>query len=389
MGHSGGKVMSKILSIQHSSLHSGIHYSEKGTSMQIDDNIETCYIMVNFISSMDQLILYLKIFYLKPFSRMIILRSLFSSWAASCRSNKSFIKRNTIYEALLKGQLSIYEREEISKLIAKHISKKASLKSNYNLISKKTSDQRLGINPNSDVLSRYGWQDVSCELTKNLANEVQAYVGSIEEQIKMEVSLNTKKRAYDLDQRELIKLPSVADLLKNQELHHFIEMQIGLPVKIKFFQAFLSFPIDGAQGSQLWHRDRDDFKELKMFIYCSDVDYETGPHAFLPCSHRIDFNKQMASNSSEIDKSLISDKRRQRYEDTTLKRIYPSVDYHVFTGNAGTSFIENTHGLHRGYPPSNKTRLMFAICWCIGMEYFNNSPDYVLKSQEALNSLKN
>ena len=55
----------------------------------------------------------------------------------------------------------------------------------------------------------------------------------------------------------------------------------------------------------------------------------------------------------------------------------------------GTAFIENTHGLHRGYPPSNKTRLMFAICWCIGMEYFNNSPDYVLKSQEALNSLKN
>ena len=73
-----------------------------------------------------------------------------------------------------------------------------------------------------------------------------------------------------------------------------------------------------------------------------------------------------------------------RFSDSKIKQIYPDSVIKSFTGPAGTAFLENTHGLHRGYPPMLKPRLMFAICWCIGLNYFKNPPEYVLKSKRAI-----
>jgi hypothetical protein len=37
----------------------------------------------------------------------------------------------------------------------------------------------------------------------------------------------------------------------------------------------------------------------------------------------------------------------------------------MFTGKAGTAFLENTYGFHRGVPPTEKPRLLFQVLYSL------------------------
>ena len=50
--------------------------------------------------------------------------------------------------------------------------------------------------------------------------------------------------------------------------------------------AWWSDPTDSVPfGAQIPHRDRDDFRFCKLFVYLTDVGPDDGPHTFLPMSH--------------------------------------------------------------------------------------------------------
>lgn len=79
-------------------------------------------------------------------------------------------------------------------------------------------------------------------------------------------------------------------------------------------------------GTQVDHRDYDDFKFLSLFIYLTDVDESTGPHVFHPCTQN--------GSSSTCE--------------------------HVITGKAGTAILADTFAIHRGQPLTQGSRL---VCW--------------------------
>ncbi len=92
------------------------------------------------------------------------------------------------------------------------------------------------------------------------------------------------------------------------------------------FNAWWHLFKNNVYGTQVNHRDYDDFKFLALFIYLTDVDETTGPHVFHP-------GTQDGSDS---------------------------IGEHIITGKAGTAILADTFALHRGQPLQQGSRL---VCW--------------------------
>ena len=91
-------------------------------------------------------------------------------------------------------------------------------------------------------------------------------------------------------QRHILKVSefsSVVDLLNFQPLHDLASLYFQAPAFVSGTYAWWHYPSLDSRipNSQLWHRDRDDFSQLKLFFYVTDVDSESGPHAFVPFTH--------------------------------------------------------------------------------------------------------
>jgi hypothetical protein len=106
-----------------------------------------------------------------------------------------------------------------------------------------------------------------------------------------------------------------------------------------------SFPSPASPAeTQLFHRDPDDWRFLKLFVYLSDVDVQSGPHAYVLGSH------QTAATL-----------RAKPFRHDALVRDYGRDNILVVTGAAGTTFIADTHGIHMGIPPSAGARLILQV----------------------------
>lgn len=101
-----------------------------------------------------------------------------------------------------------------------------------------------------------------------------------------------------------------------------------------------------SHDAQLWHFDKDRIKFLKVFVYLTDVEEENGPHEFLLGSHR---------NPPNVD---------GRLSDEFVQSKYAGFRVHRILGEAGTVFIEDTQGLHRGTPVSGGPRELLQLEYC-------------------------
>ncbi len=96
---------------------------------------------------------------------------------------------------------------------------------------------------------------------------------------------------------------------------------------------------------QFFHRDRDAVKFVKLFVYLSDVDEGEGAHVYIP-----------GSQKSEM---LLD--RRRRYEDSEVLAKFASGSAKVMAGRCGTTFLEDTFGLHKGAVPATRPRLLLQV----------------------------
>lgn len=102
--------------------------------------------------------------------------------------------------------------------------------------------------------------------------------------------------------------------------------------------------------SQRWHRDFEDKKMCKMFLYLSDVDQGAGPFIYTEESHY----GQRFGGAFPQQPPLGSYPPTEEVE----KRI-PCEAMKMYTGPAGTLIFCDTSGLHRGGYATTKDRVMF------------------------------
>ena len=103
-----------------------------------------------------------------------------------------------------------------------------------------------------------------------------------------------------------------------------------------------SFPTTkAADVTQRFHRDPDDWRFLKLFVYLTDVTPNSGPHVYVKRSHR---------TAGQL--------RSRFFAPEDLRSDYGTESLEEITGPRGTTFIADTYGIHAGMIPQEAPRLI-------------------------------
>jgi hypothetical protein len=145
------------------------------------------------------------------------------------------------------------------------------------------------------------------------------------------------------------RAPHTFAIANNETVLSVVSEMLGAKPTISYMTAWWSLPADGtAQQAENFHRDVDDWRFVKLFCYLTDVDETAGPHVFVLGSHR-------TNRLTEI----------RRFTNEEVADTFGASNIHRFSGPAGTAFLENTYGIHRGIPPSKKPRLIFQVLYSL------------------------
>lgn len=152
---------------------------------------------------------------------------------------------------------------------------------------------------------------------------------------------------------------------RNNEFHKIAENYL----KVKNCNFYVTswntyaFEKDEQIKTSLWHRDRDGIKLVKIFIYLSDVNPDCGAHFFILGSHK---------------KKPLRFVPQFRYRDKIIKKIFKNENIIEIFGNAGTCFIEDTSGFHRGSKPINDNkRSILSFTYFTGPLYYEENCEYI------------
>jgi len=134
----------------------------------------------------------------------------------------------------------------------------------------------------------------------------------------------------------------------------------------------------GRQHSQNWHRDREDFKLLKIFIYHSEVNENNGPFEYVPKSFcGGDFYGLYEGRTTYWDYASDSENRGNPKSQAEIDKCDETCI--SFTGKPGDIIMVNNSGFHRGGFVSEGIRVMSHALYI--------RPDaYMIKNQKYFTS---
>jgi hypothetical protein len=158
---------------------------------------------------------------------------------------------------------------------------------------------------------------------------------------------------FNVSQIRIIK-----DILDSNILNSILNNYFKTEYKLVGTNLWWTFPgnhtqLEREKHAHMFHRDIDDFKFVKLFIYINDVGMDNGPHTVVQGSHK----NKLITKFSDIWKE-------RRYLDSEVERAYGE-SIKTITGPAGTAFFENTLCLHKGVTPKTKERLLLQFEWAI------------------------
>ena len=125
------------------------------------------------------------------------------------------------------------------------------------------------------------------------------------------------------------------------------------------------------QSAQKFHFDLDRIKWLKLFIYLTDTNEDSGPHEYVKGTHKI----------SGKPKNLL-DQGYNRIAEESIDQYFSKDKKIKLLGSKGTMFIADTSCFHRGFPPVNQHRLILIIEFASSMFGANFSKINSLKDQK-------
>lgn len=146
---------------------------------------------------------------------------------------------------------------------------------------------------------------------------------------------------------DVLRAPHLVQLANRVDILEAAASFLGCKPTIGYMTAWWSFPTaKGAQHAEWFHRDVDDWRFVKLFVYMTDVTEANGPHVYV-------------KGSALSDRLL----RVRRYGDQEVQRAFPAASCLRVTGDAGSAFLEDTFGMHKGEPVISGYRLMFQVVY--------------------------
>lgn len=142
-------------------------------------------------------------------------------------------------------------------------------------------------------------------------------------------------------------------LALEKKILDIVNEYMGMWSILKQYDLAMTLPVPvGADAvqSQRWHRDPQEKKILKMFIYLNDVGDDAGPFFYVA-----------QSNDDGIYGKLFPQKTPEGVymKEEELKEKIPTENMKKMTGKAGTVIFCDTSGIHKGGYATKNERLMF------------------------------
>lgn len=152
-------------------------------------------------------------------------------------------------------------------------------------------------------------------------------------------------RMAEYNLADILGCPHLLALANRPSLVRLAAHYIGCKPTISAIGLRWSYPQSGSgTGLQGFHRDCDDWRFIKVFVYLTDVDDVSGPHVYVGGSHQEHCGMRL-----------------QPYRDEEIAGRYDASRIASITGPAGTGFAVDTKGIHKGMVPTHKPRLLLQI----------------------------
>lgn len=144
---------------------------------------------------------------------------------------------------------------------------------------------------------------------------------------------------------ETLRAPHALSLANRPDVLAAAELYLGAKPILDNIGAVWSFPgRPNAKGVQRFHRDYDCTRNIKLFYYLTDTGEDAGPHVFVRYSHR---SKVLESGKAQTD--------------ADIAEAFGADKVITLTGPAGSWFLEDVYGFHKGLLPVSKPRLLLAF----------------------------
>lgn len=269
-------------------------------------------------------------------------------------------KNNFKYKLVLTEEIST----KIS-LILSNLYPKENLDIFNNLIFKKDK-QENNINKTSQELFANGYSVWPELLSEKLCNRLISDLNSVNFYSKKshdvingyseENNFNLKDSLYRANMTDLLNLSSFQDLSLDQTILKIAQNYLHAPPIHVQTNCWWVSPIKNqssqelSENAQLFHRDKEYLRFLKVFIYLNDVNELNGPHTYVPQSHLSTLNY-----FGEMNKIV------NRFSDNEIINSGLYNKQKAFTGKKGTVIFEDTYGFHKGSPVIKGHRLMLQL----------------------------
>ena len=204
-------------------------------------------------------------------------------------------------------------------------------------------------------------------LKKNLISDIKNEIFEIKDldykkDKFLDKNILAKKKEEDLNLyfdrlhvENISRVTGFIDLNKNSKIKDFLTSQPVISLVRNYLntkkfsisaQFFVSNPVkindqEKYRNAQFFHWDNDFSKFLKLYIYLTDVDDESGPHIFSPKTHK---KKKLKSILPRL------------YDDNLIYNLYKNKI--VYKGKTGTIFFADGYGIHKGEMPKKNSRIL-------------------------------
>jgi hypothetical protein len=269
-----------------------------------------------------------------------------------------------------------YLRRDIGKVLTQSVPKLTA--SNGNQAALAANDlQQKGIHMLNNLPPDFSASDVRNRLNDCLLSNVQALNYQTKLVERNEFLLKDKPTdvflaGYKIE--DVIRCTPLVRLACHSSIVGAIQAYMGCTPTISGFQIWHTFPGYVDVPAESFHRDRDCFRFVKMFVYLSDVDSNSGPHQFVQLSHNPDvLQAYFRSKGINVDFPRLFEGNSRNLNLAEIEKIF-GVNILTITGAAGSTFLEDTYGLHRGTRPTSSSRMIFSVTYTgLPLRYANEN----------------
>ncbi len=293
---------------------------------------------------------------------------------------------------------SFKERENNFKK-SKKIINKYTKKIKKNLINQKTVRSEL----NNDGFLKLGKKiNISkCKnIIKNLKNKKVYNAHHVLFSTSKKEDFYTIKQKYInacYDYKDIFSIPDLTKIIINEENIKKIYNYFGCVPTVNTI--LLSWTFDKFNydyGTQIFHRDVDDYRQCNLFTILTDTKDGNGGHEVYKRTQNFKYVKKVFENKKYLSKkykflnpSLFFNMpigKTTGYGNNEIYSDYFNQDKVKLCGAPGSSFLTDAYALHRGVPPKKRARLMLWTSYTLLSEASSSYRNFLAMQKKSTNS---